>query len=246
MIRTHARRAPITKVAIWVALALVAIVGIDNGLALIQSSPAPNPVEILQEALSVAGAADAFGYHAVWRADGVSQIVVGHARPSSGSESVSVSGDQFSVISTGQIVYFEGDATALRDQLGLAAATASKNAGKWISLQESDGPFLSVDEGLTTSAALAQIVIAPSATSAERRAHGLLLSRITGRIPHGGVVTGSASLDVTSRTKLPVSYSAEGNYGGERWSSTIGFSHWGEKSAVKAPASAIPFSSLHG
>jgi len=196
--------------------------------------------------LTAAGAADAFHYRAVWRSDGFSQVVVGDARPSSGSESVSVGRDEFTMVFTGQGAYFEGDAPALRDQLGLPASTASANAGKWISLQSTDGPYSMIEENVTTSAALAQVLIAPFATSPAHRTHGVLLSRITGRIPHGQVVTGSARLDLMARSKLPATYSAQGSYGGQPWSSTIAFSRWGANTAVKAPAAAVPFSSLPG
>lgn len=235
-----------TRIATWVTLALVAVLGTEIGLAVTQSPKArsPGPVQLLQEALTAARTEHAFHYRAVWNADGVSQIVVGDARPSSGSESVSVGGDRFTVIFTDQVEYFEGDATALRDQLGLPAQTASASAGKWISLQQSDGPYPSVDEGLTTSAALAQVVIAPSAASPAHRTHGVLLSRITGRIPHGTVVTGSARLDLLARSKLPDVYFAHGSEGGQPWSSTIAFSRWGDSNVLDAPTGALPFSSL--
>jgi hypothetical protein len=246
MARPPGVRTRTTRVAAWVTLALVAVTGTEIGLAVSQSPTVrtPGPVQLLQEALTAAGAAHAFHYRAVWNADGFSQIVVGDARPSSGAESVSVGGNRFTVIFTGQIEYFEGDATALRDQLGLPAATASASVGKWISLQQSDGPYPSVDEGVTTSAALAQVVMAPLATSRAHWTHGVLLSRITGRIPHGKVVTGSARLDLMSRSKLPAAYSAHGSDGEQPWSSTISFSRWGDNTAVNAPTGALPFSSL--
>ncbi len=236
-----------TRIATWVTLAIVVFLGAEIGLAVTQSPrvrPA-SPAELLDEALTAAGASDAFHYRAVWSADGFSQTVVGNARPSSGSETVSVGMDHFTVVVTGQVAYFKGVAAALRDQLGFPAAAASSNAGKWISLQQSDGPYPSV-EGVTTSAALAQVLIAPSATSPARRTHGVLLSRITGRIPHGHVVTGWARLVLLSRSKLPSSYSAHGTDGGQRWSTTITFSRWGVNSPVSAPAAALPFSSLQG
>ena len=241
-------RARTTRVATWIAFGLVAVFGTEIGLAATQSPTvrAPGPVQLLQDALTAAGRANAFHYRAVWRTDGLSQVVVGDARPSSGSESVSVGADRFAVVFTGQVAYFEGDAAALRDQLGLLAATASANAGKWISLQHSDGPYPWVDEGVTTSAALAQVSIAPRATSLGHRIHGVLLSKITGQIPHGQVAAGSAWLDLTSRTKLPAAYAAQGSDGGQSWSSTIVFSGWGESDAVTPPARALPFSSLEG
>lgn len=233
-----------TSVATWVIVALVAFFGTEFSLAF--RSPAPTPVQLLQEVLTAAGAADTCHYEAVWRADGISQIVVGDARPSSGSESVSVGADRFSVVFTGQAAYFDGDAAALRDQLGFGAAAASADSGKWISLQQSDGPYPDVEEGLTTSAALAQVMMAPYSVSPPHRTHGVLLSRISGRIPHGRVVMGSASLDVLSRSKLPELYSARGSDGGRPWSATIVFSHWGENVKLRAPTQALPFTSLAG
>jgi hypothetical protein len=248
MARTPGVRTRTTRIATWVTLALVAFLGTEIGLAATQSRrvPAPGPVQLLHEALTAAGASDAFHYRAVWRADGVSQTVVGDARSSSGSESVSVGGDRFTVVYTGEEAYFEGGSAALRDQLGLAAPTASVDAGKWISLQPSDGPYPSIEEGVTTSAALAQVLIAPSATSPAHQTNGVLLSRITGRIPHGRVVTGWARLDLVSRSKLPATYAAHGSGGAQSWSSTITFSRWGENNAIEAPAVALPFASLQG
>ena len=149
MPRAPGEKSRTTRIATWVTLALVAFVGIEIGLATTQS-PRPRalgPSQLLDESLRAAGGSDAFHYRSVWRADGVSQIVVGDARPASGSESVSVGDDQFTVVSTDQAVYFRGVAAALRDQLGLPATTASADAGKWISLLPSDGPYPSLEEG---------------------------------------------------------------------------------------------------
>ena len=239
-------RARATRVATWITLALVVVLGTEIGLAATQSPTvqAPSPVQLLQDAMTAARTADAFHYRAVWSSDGFSQIVEGEALPSSGTESVSVGGDRFTVVVTGQMAYLEGNAASLRDQLGLPAATALANAGKWISLQQSDGPYPSVNEGLTTSAALAQVVIAPTSTAPVHRTHRPPLSRIKGKIPHGQSVTGSAQLDLISRSKLPALYSAHGSGGGESWTSTIAFSRWGDEVAVNAPTEARPFSSL--
>ncbi len=242
MARTPAVTVRKTKVGTWIKLAVVAAIGTYIGLAF-RVMP-PSPAQLLQESLTAAGAADAFHYRATWRSDGFSQIVVGDVGPSSGSETVSVGHDQFIVIFTGKEAYFDGSAAALQDQLGLPATMASVYAGRWISLLQTDGPYSSIEDGLTSSSALAQVFIAPSATAPEYQTHGVLLTRITGRIPHGQVVTGSASLDLISRSKLPAEYSAHGSNGGQTWSSTLAFSQWGEKAVVEAPIGALPFSSL--
>ena len=245
MARASGRQARGARLATWFTLALVVALSTEIGLAFSQS-PAASPGQILQEALTAAGRTDAFHYRAVWRADGVSQVIDGDARPASGSESVVVGGDRFSVVFTGRVVYFEGNADAVRDQLGLQPAKASIFAGRWVSIDESDSPFPSVEEGLTTSAALAQVLIAPSSDAPLRRPNGLEISRITGHVPHGRHLTGSARLDLVARSRLPVEYVAGGSLGGQPWSSTIAFSRWGDDSGVTAPAGALPFASLDG
>lgn len=206
--------------------------------------PAAPPGQLLQASLTASAAADAFHYRAVWRDGGVSQTVIGDARAASGSEVVSVDGSRFTAVLTGHVLYFDGDEEALRAQLGLPPVTATQYAGRWISLEPSDDPYPFVEEGLTTSAALAQVLIAPDATSPLRTPQGMPQSRITGRVPHGRSTAGSAVLDVLSRSKLLVTYSASGSDGGQSWSSTITFSHWDEHVAIDTPLGAVPFSSL--
>jgi len=242
MARTTAATARKRNVGTWVKVAVVAAIGAYIGLAF-RVMP-PGPPQLLQESMAAAGAVDAFHYRAVWRSDGVSQIVVGDVRPSSGSETVSVGHDQFIVVFTGQEAYFDGNAVALQDQLGLLATTASDYAGRWISLQPSDGPYPSIEDGLTSSSALAQVFIAPFATAPRYPTGAVPLTQISGRIPHGQVVSGWASLDLISRSKLPTEYSAHGSNGGQPWSSTIAFSRWGENVVVSAPIGALSFSSL--
>jgi len=152
----------------------------------------------------------------------------------------------FRVLFTGHEAYFDGDPAALEAQLGLPPATASATAGKWIVLQPSDGPYPSIEEGLTIAAARAQILITASTISRQHRARGPDLLRLSGRIPHGRVVTGSAWLDLAPRSQLPAVYGAHGSNGGQEWSSRIAFSHWGETIVLTPPNTAVPFSALPG
>jgi hypothetical protein len=247
MARTAGARARARRITTWVTVALLAVLGTEFGLAATESPTlrVPGPSGLLREAFGAAAAAGTFHYRAVWRAGGVSQVVVGDAGPSSGVQSVTIGSEGFTVIVTAGMAYVEGDAAALRDQLGLPTATATAAAGRWVALGPADGPYPSIEqEGVTTSGALAQVLMAPAATSSVRGSHGVLVARIIGRIPHGGVSTGSARLDVAARSGLPASYAAHGSNGGQPWSSTIAFSRWGEHVAESAPAGAVPFASL--
>ncbi len=233
----------IRRVVTWVPLALLAVLVTEVGLAVLQS-PAPDPAQLLQDSLTAAGARDSFHYSDVWRSGDVSQTIVGDARTSSGTETVSAGSDEYTVVFTGRVAYVEGDAAAMHDELGLAPAIATEYAGKWVSIQPTDAPYSLIENGLTTSAGLAQILISPSSASPTSRVHGVPIARITGRVPHGRSQTGSAQLDLLSLSKLPASYSAHGTEGGQTWSNAIVFSRWDEKGPIVAPPDALPFSSL--
>jgi hypothetical protein len=242
-------RRRITGVTTWVTLALVVALGIE--IALAATAPAAKsvvePSQVLQDSLVAAGASASFHYRATWHTNGLTQTIVGDVGLSSGTRSVSVGGTQFSAVLVDRVVYFRGNAAALRDQLGLPAISASSDTEKWISLQQSDGPYQSIEEGLTTGTALSQVLIVPRAVSADHRGPGAGAVRITGRIPPGTrnqVVTGSARLDVAAHSKLPSTYVAHGRNGGQPWSASITFTRWGEIVPMSAPTGALSFGSV--
>lgn len=238
----------ISGIATGVTLALVAALGLEIALAATAptTKAAPSPSQILNDSLVTAAATANFHYRAVWQTSGLTQTIVGDARLSSGTQSVSVGGARFSAELVDQVVYFRGNPAALRDQLGLPTTTASADAEKWISLQQSDEPYQAIEEGLTTETALSQVLIVPRTVSPGHPAPGMSV-RINGQIPPGTrnqVVTGSARLDVSARTKLPSSYLARGSNGGQPWSASITFTRWGEDVPVTTPAGALSFGSL--
>ena len=232
-----------TRVTTWVVIGVALYVGI--ALALSFKVRAPSPVQLLEQALRAAGSSNAVHYQAAWSAGGVSQLVVGDARPASGSETVSVGAQRYTVVYTDHVAYVKGDAVALRDELGLPAATASASGGKWISILPSDRPYPFVEEGLTTSAALAQVLIAPFSTSTVHEGHGAAVTRITGGIPHGQAVTGSAHLDLSRRSSPPCTRPMDPS-GARRGRARSPLPTGESASRSNAPVGAIPFSSLQG
>jgi len=249
MAKTAGTRKGTTKVVTWVTLVIAAALGTEIGLAATQThpTPGPNPAQLVQKALTAAGREAAFHYRAVWSSNGFSQVVVGDARPSSGTQSVSVGPDRFTVVCIDRIALFNGDADALRDQLGLVAATATKVAGEWIALTPSDGPYQYLEDSVTTSTALAQVRIAPLRSSPTRLVGGVEVSRITGQFPAamtGQAVSGSAHLDLAARSDLPTAYAAGGSNAEQPWSSTVTFSRWGDHSAISPPTTKLSYSLL--
>lgn len=249
MAKTARTRKRITNVVTWVTLVIVAALGTEIALAATQTrpTPSPSPLQLVQKALTAADKEAAFHYRSVWSSDGFSQVVVGDARPSSGTQSVSVGPDRFTVVCFDRIVLFKGDADALRDQLGLVAATATKVAGQWIALTPSDGPYQDLEDSVTTSTALEEVRIAPRRSSPARRVDGVEVSRITGEFPAvmtGQVVTGSARLDLLAGSDLPTAYAAGGSNAGQPWSTTVTFSRWGDRSAITPPTTKVSYSLL--
>ncbi len=240
-----------SRVVTVVTLAIVVAIGAEIALAATGTTKPhpPTPSQLLRASLGAASTATSFHYRATWQIGELRQTIVGDVEPTSGTQSGSVGEAHFSAMLVGQEVYFRGDAAALRDLLGLPATVASKAAGSWISLQQSDGPYSSIVEGLTTETALAQVLIAPRATSARHGGPEVPLLRITGQIPPGSrnqVVTGSARLDVDPRSKLPHAYLAGGRDGGQPWSTSISFTGWGEEVPVTTPQATLPYEYASG
>jgi hypothetical protein len=235
-----------------VTLALMIVIGTEIALAATGASTSHGvtPSELLRRSLGAAESAGSFHYDATWQTNGLVQSIVGDARLSSGTQSVSVGGGHFISVLTGTVVYVQGDDTALRHQLGLlsATATATARARKWISIRQSDGPYPSMESGLTTESVLAQVVIRPSATASITPRHRPRLVRISGSIPSGShdqVITGSARLDVAARSDLPSAYSARGRNGGQPWSVSIIYTRWGEHVQLPSPRDPLPYASLN-
>jgi hypothetical protein len=242
------RRSRLVTVASFGVAVVAATLAIEITLAADRTHPAPqNPARAALTALAAAGRVGSFHYVATWQVDGASQTVSGDASPSSGTQHVRAGDAEYSVALEQGTVYFDGDASALEDQLGVSAQTAERYAGSWISLTQSDEPYAALEGGVTAASALGQILIEPTSISTFRVPHHTPVARIIGYIPPGRpgqVLTGAAVLDTTTRSGLPALYRVTGSDGGVGWQSEIMFSRWGQPVAVSAPSGAHPYTSL--
>ncbi len=147
------------------------------------------------------------------------------------------------------MAYLKGDAAFLHNSLGLGVSAAGKYAGQWISFKPGDPGYAQVVSGDTLSSALSEasptgtLGLTPSLTVDGQQVVG-----VTGGLPtdatRSGAV-GSVTLYVsTAAPYLPVEVVTNGTLAGQRGTSTVTFSHWGEPVSVTAPAGATPFSSL--
>lgn len=244
-----------------VASAVVALaVGLGVGLGTSGSGGVDNDpraaAALLRSVLASANTAGGFHYVSSSTQSSASssltQVTVGDAGASSGRQEITIGASHFTVLVVGPTAYFEGDAVATSATLGLPAATATRYAGKWISLGSGDAPYQSVYVAVTTSSALHDnITLSPRSQVSGRKYDGSDVIAITGGITpiQGQPAKGTATLYVTaSRPHLPVAYVEKGTIGGGSSRTTldltIRFSTWGRQVSEVAPSGAVPFSSL--
>lgn len=241
--------------------ALVALaVGLAVGLGTSGSSGVVDDpraaAALLRSVLGAANAAGGFHYSSSSTQSSTSssltQVTIGDAGTSSGRQDITIGTSHFQVLVVGATAYFNGDAVATSATLGLPAVTATRYAGRWISLVSGDAPYQSVYAAVTTSSALHDnLSFSPRRQVAGARYGGRDAIAISGALApvEGQPARGNATLYVTAtRPHLPLGYVERGTVGGggsrTTVSLTIRFSAWGTQVPVGAPPGAVPFASL--
>jgi hypothetical protein len=145
-------------------------------------------------------------------------------------------------------VYVEGAAPALESSLGLSAATATANAGKWISLQPGDTPYQAVTAALAPKAELdAFIPLAPYTLVAPRQFHGRTVVGVSGR-PPASAANGTGHLVTifvpTHAPYTPVGATLTFGTGSGAGIEAVVFNRWGQRTDPAVPAGVVAYSSL--
>ncbi|HMK63175.1 MAG TPA: hypothetical protein VK386_06115 [Acidimicrobiales bacterium] len=182
----------------------------------------------------------------------VSQVTVGDAGVLGGRQMITIAKHTFDVIVTGTTAFFEGDADAMVDELGVPTSVAHSYAGRWISLVPGDTPYQSVEVAVTTSSALQQnVTFTANEEIPTAKIDGEPVIGLRGPMgkQQGQVAKGTATLYVAARGKhLPVRYVEQGTVGtgqqASKFEFSLAFSAWGEAVSTTAPAGAVAFSSL--
>lgn len=260
------RRSKRALVAAAVAGALVAGagIGVTVGLLTRGSSPtgATSPSSasagaatgqaraLYRQALAATRGSAGFHYVATSTGGAGTQTIVGDAGRIGGRQDISVDSaagrEQFSLLLVHGIVYFQGNAPALEDQLGVSAASAPGLQGKWVSVSNLDGPFSVVAPGITVADQAQETALIPTSTTPIRTIHGASATRIVGTVPpqQQGAPAGMGRLDIDASSHLPISYVSAVSVGGATATNTTTFSGWGAPSAPTAPAGAVAWSTL--
>ena len=181
-----------------------------------------------------------------------------------GSESFSVSGDtgvksgtqtltlkegssleHLTVVSVGSTGYVNANSTALKDVIGLPAATAKKYAGKWISFDPTSAQYSELVAGLLDSQVAGELKMSgPFHYGATKTIDGKSAFAVVGSVSDNSGNTVSATLWVpTSGSPLPIEQTTAASSKGAI-AGTVTFTKWGQKVAQKAPAHATAASKL--
>ncbi|MHB8488209.1 MAG: hypothetical protein ACYDCS_01760 [Candidatus Dormibacteria bacterium] len=203
---------------------------------------------LYQQAAAATRGATGFHYVAV-STGGDTQTIVGDAGQSGGRQAItfdsSFGTEQFTLLLVGTTVYFQGNAPALEDQLGVSAATAPSLVVKWVSVVTGDGPYTVLQPGITAASEATQIPLIAESSARITAAGGVAATRISGIVPStNGLPPGTGSLDIATRSDLPITYASTVSVGGVVLRFTTTFSAWGTAPSVSAPTGALAWSSL--
>jgi hypothetical protein len=221
------------------------------------TATSPAASHALAAALAAARRAQSFHYVVTSSLTGPqasTQRTVGDAGPTSGRQVITDGKQRFTVLVVGTACFIEGNAAALTANLGLSSTDAAANAGKWISLARTDGPYASVYAAVTAPSAIADnITVVPQNLSAPTRLAGRRVQSVSGSIARVTIAgqsiapKGTAALAVRAGTNpLPVRYTERDAQNGGQGTTRLSFSRWGVPVTETAPSGAVAFATIAG
>jgi hypothetical protein len=223
-----------------------------SSLPPVSTSPATSQASALyQRALITVRGSNGFAYVSV-SSGSESETIAGVAGQLGGRQVItfdsSYGAEHFTLLLVGATVYFQGNAPAVEDQLGVAAANASKLSGKWVSVVSGNGPYAVLLPGITVAeqakdmnepAGLQGGPLVPTGF-APVTSTGAPATRILGSFRDEAGNSQPAHLDVITASAIPLSYVIAFTGG----TTTTTFSQWGTAPSVSTPSGAVPWSSL--
>jgi len=210
----------------------------------------------LASAIKAATDAGSFHYVSTTTAATGGAKTIGDATSSSGKQQITTNDTNgtasFTVLVFGKQCWFKGDALSMEENLDVSADAAQSHASQWISLAPSDSPYASVYAAVITHDALADSITFKPQQLGTATVGGRTLQTISGTVTPikvGGQtqnVKGTATLEVSPSTHLPVRYAQSGTVQGQRTTFTMTFSKYGEDVPVTPPVGAVTYPSIGG
>jgi hypothetical protein len=234
-----------------------AVLGAAVGFTSRPASPVPHRVptsptaaslraaELYQRTLNTIAAAVGFHYVAIFSG---TETIVGDAGRALGRQVVTFKStyglEAFELlIDSNGTVYFQGNAPAVEDQLGVAASTTSNVDNRWVSLSPADGPYSELAAGMTVADQGVFVPMTPIAT-ATVRVDGRTAIQISGTAAGADDPVSTALLDIDPNSHAPLAYSSTSASTTGSASSTVTFTAWGQAVSLNLPEAAIAWSTL--
>jgi hypothetical protein len=238
---------------VFVAAAFGVAVGfatrpVSRAPTLVPTAPNPSTARasaLYDRALATVAASTGFHYIAVFSG---TETIIGDAGRSVGQQVVTFKSTYgleafMLLLGTNGTLYFQGNAAALEDQLGVTRTKTSSVVNRWVSLSSTDGPYAELAAGMTVAEQSIFVPLIPTSTSSVRF-DGRNATQISGTVTAADDPASTARLDIDMRSLTPIEYASTTSSSGGPLSSTIAFSAWGQLVAVKAPSSAIAWSTI--
>lgn len=238
------------------ASGLAAVLAALSGLALLAGCAGSRPAArggvasmppnlILAEARAAAETAGSVHFVQTGRTTQETGLNVADAASSVGRDVMTLSdGGQATVLVTGDVAYLRANLVALTGYFLLPDATASRIAGRWISVRSSTAGYQQLWKGLsfemTTGSVLGAFTPAgPLTKTATRTVDGRLVVGVRGKVPPGtGAAPGATETLYVAATGEPLPVSCQEVY--RSTEVTTAFSRWGETVHVTAPPGVTP------
>jgi hypothetical protein len=201
--------------------------------------------ELYQDALNTIASATGFHYVAVFPG---TETIVGDAGRAVGRQVVTFKStfglEVFELLLDSRgTVYFQGNAPAVEDQLGVAARKTLNVENRWVSLSHTDGPYSELEAGMTVADQAVFVPMTPLST-APVRVDGKSATQISGTSTASNDPASAALLDIDAGSHAPLAFSSTTVTTTGSALSTVTYSAWGQAVSVNVPDAAIAWSSL--
>ena len=211
------------------------------------AAAASQSAQSLYDAAIAASTSKGVHFESVATQSGTTLRVSGDTGAGSGAQTLTVTKgnvvENVTAMVVGSTGYLKGNATALRNIIGLTSAKASKYAGKWLAFPTSNQALATLVAGLKSSDIANELQMAgPYAYGTAQTLGGQRALAIRGSVTDGSGAKVPVILYVPALgTPQPIEQVT--NPGGSKSSSsihgTVMFSKWGEKTNLTAPAHAL-------
>ena len=237
-----------------VGVAIFAVLGIVTFMLVTWAIAASQATSLLNKATTAVDSSAGVDYVSTTTLGGGTTVpTTGDAGQNDGTqtdtEPTAFGTEQFDVLlASNQILYFEGNAPALEDQLGVPASAAPGLAGQWIFLTPGESPYSLLESGLTVPGAVMINDFTATSSGTVTGGDGTTLTEIDGDIGTNEIGTSANStlatfkLDISPSTNLPTSLVVTDATGVGNTVTT--FTNWGTPPSVNVPATAVAWLSL--